>query len=58
MDKWCSPEWSETHAACRERHLMMTGAPHHQGNLTLAEYAERWVRDFIYVFQRLLLHSF
>ncbi|XP_066392147.1 uncharacterized protein [Miscanthus floridulus] len=37
VDKWCSPEWSETHTACRERRLMMTGAPHHQGNLTLAD---------------------
>jgi hypothetical protein len=39
-----------TTLARRERCLMMTGVPHYQGNLTLNQYAQRWVREFIYLF--------
>jgi hypothetical protein len=58
VDQWCAPEWEETHNACRERRLMMQGVPHHQGSLTLDEYARKWVREFIYSFQRSNLHDF
>jgi hypothetical protein len=34
----------------RERRLMMLGAPHHQGNLSLNEFVARWVQEFIYLF--------
>jgi hypothetical protein len=44
VDKWCSVGWLEKHNAYRERRLMMQGAPHHQGNLTLNAYAAKWVR--------------
>ncbi|XP_072148972.1 uncharacterized protein [Setaria viridis] len=42
VDKWCNPKWEETHNACRDRRLLMPGAPHHQGNLSLDEYAAKW----------------
>ncbi|GJM84644.1 hypothetical protein PR202_ga00333 [Eleusine coracana subsp. coracana] len=35
-------QWEEQHNACREHRLMMQGAPHHQGSLTLSDYASRW----------------
>ena len=34
VDKWCVEVWEEMHNSCRERPLMMPGAPHHQGNIT------------------------
>ncbi|KAK3124641.1 hypothetical protein QOZ80_7BG0589810 [Eleusine coracana subsp. coracana] len=40
--KWVDPQWEEQHNACWERRLMMQGAPHHKGSLTLSEYASRW----------------
>jgi len=42
VHKWCGAEWAEMHNACRERRLMMPGAPDHQGNLSLDQYAARW----------------
>ena len=50
VDRWCDPTWEENHNACRERRLLMPGAPHHQGNLNLSEYVTRWVREFISLF--------
>jgi len=47
VDKWCDLDWEEMHNACREQRLMMPGAPHHQGRLSLDEDAARWVREFI-----------
>ncbi|CAN6238247.1 unnamed protein product [Urochloa humidicola] len=42
VDKWCDAGWVEQHDICRQRRLMMPGASHHQGSLTLDEYSERW----------------
>ncbi|RLN30578.1 uncharacterized protein C2845_PM05G20530 [Panicum miliaceum] len=42
VDKWCVEDWEEIHNSCRQRRLMMPGAPHHQGNLHLSQYAARW----------------
>jgi hypothetical protein len=50
VDKWCGPEWAETHNAARERRLMMPGVPHHQGSRILTAYGQAWVREFISLF--------
>jgi hypothetical protein len=39
VDRWCAAEWEEAHNAAREQRLMMPGAPHHQENLSLQQYA-------------------
>lgn len=57
VDKWCHPDWEERHSACRERRLRMPGIPHHQGSLSLHEYAERWVCQNISFLQRSILHK-
>jgi hypothetical protein len=44
MDRWLAPEWAEAHEAARQRRLLMPGVPHHQGNRSLAGYAQAWVR--------------
>ena len=43
VDTWLSDEHYEKHATRRDCRLQMAGAPHHQGNLNLSAYAERWV---------------
>jgi hypothetical protein len=40
VDRWCSPEWDETHNASQERRLMMHGLSHHHGSRSLGKYAE------------------
>ena len=47
IDRWYAEGWVEMHESCRQRRLMMPGAPHHQGNSHLRQYAARWVREFI-----------
>ncbi|TVU01194.1 hypothetical protein EJB05_53353 [Eragrostis curvula] len=42
VDRWCAEDWVERHEACRQRRLMMQGASHHQGSLSLSEYAARY----------------
>jgi hypothetical protein len=49
VDRWCSPEWDETHNANRERRLMMQGPSHHQGSRNLGQYAEAWVHPPFYL---------
>jgi hypothetical protein len=50
VDRWLSEEWTAQHAEAREARLQMPGVPHHQGNRNLAEYAQAWVRETLYVF--------
>jgi len=50
IDRWYAEGWVEMHESCRQRRLMMPGAPHHQGNRHLRQYAARWVREFIFSF--------
>ncbi|XP_066341229.1 uncharacterized protein [Miscanthus floridulus] len=50
VDKWVEPGWVETHNACRDWRLLMPRASHHQGSLSLDEYREKWVREFISLF--------
>ncbi|TVU25197.1 hypothetical protein EJB05_27685, partial [Eragrostis curvula] len=42
VDKWCAEDWAERHEACRQHRLLMQGASHHQGSLSLSEYAARY----------------
>ncbi|XP_072150038.1 uncharacterized protein [Setaria viridis] len=56
VDVWLQPGWLENHNACRERRLQMPYASHHQGSLSLDEYKEKWVREFISVFSYIILH--
>ncbi|TVU17471.1 hypothetical protein EJB05_33509, partial [Eragrostis curvula] len=42
VNQWCTEGWEEKHSACREHRLMMPGAAHHQGSLSLNEYAARY----------------
>lgn len=49
VDRWLSEEWTAQHAEAREARLQMPGVPHHQGNRNLAEYAQAWVRETLYV---------
>jgi hypothetical protein len=48
VDRWCSAEWDEAHTASRERHMMMQGPSRHQGSRSLGQYAEAWVRPFLF----------
>jgi hypothetical protein len=48
MDRWLSEDWADKHNTRRDCHLQMGGAPHHQGNLSLDAYAERWVMIFVF----------
>jgi hypothetical protein len=49
LDRWCSPEWDETHNANREQRLMMQGPSHHQGSRNLGQYIEACVRPLFYL---------
>jgi hypothetical protein len=49
VDRWCSPEWDETHNASLEQRLMMQGPSHLQGSRNLGKYAEAWVRPLFYL---------
>jgi hypothetical protein len=49
VDRWLSEEWTAQHAEAREARLQMPGVPHHQGNRNLAEYAQAWVCETLYV---------
>ncbi|TVU48953.1 hypothetical protein EJB05_00239, partial [Eragrostis curvula] len=42
VDKWCAENWAATHEACRQRRLLMQGPSHHQGSLSLNEYAAKY----------------
>jgi len=42
VDMWLSEEWIQRHNLCRERRLLMQGAPHHQGSRGLPEYRDVW----------------
>jgi hypothetical protein len=46
VDKWFMEEYQQVHDAARERCLMMEGPTHHQGQQSLPEYKELWVRGF------------
>ena len=48
VDKWLSEEWIQRHNLCRERRLLMQGAPHHQGSRGLPEYKEVWVSHYTF----------
>lgn len=43
MDYWCSKEYMKKHLDYKNRRAAMVDPPHHQGNLSLKGYAERWV---------------
>jgi len=45
---WLSEEWIQRHNLCRERRLLMQGAPHHQGSRGLPEYKEVWVSHYTF----------
>ncbi|TVU17947.1 hypothetical protein EJB05_34009, partial [Eragrostis curvula] len=42
VDKWCAEDWAARHEACRQRRLLMQGPSHHQGSLSLNEYAAKY----------------
>ncbi|TVU49921.1 hypothetical protein EJB05_01263, partial [Eragrostis curvula] len=42
VDKWCAEDWAVRHEACRQRRLLMQGPSHHQGSLSLNEYAAKY----------------
>ena len=44
VDHWLSPDQQKKSEDCRQRRYLAEGATHHQGNLPLDVYAERWVR--------------
>jgi hypothetical protein len=44
VDKWSMEEYQQAHDAAQERRLMMEGPSHHQGQRSLPEYKELWVR--------------
>jgi hypothetical protein len=46
VDKWFTEEYQQAHDTARERRLMMEGPSHHQGQRSLLEYKELWVRSF------------
>jgi hypothetical protein len=46
VDKWFTEEYQQAHDIARERRLMMEGPSHHQGQQSLPEYKELWVRGF------------
>jgi hypothetical protein len=46
VDKWFTEEYQQAHDAAREEGLMMEGPSHHQGQRSLLEYKELWVRSF------------
>jgi hypothetical protein len=46
VDRWLSEGWESQHDVRRDCRLQMVGPPHHQGNLCLDAYAERWVMIF------------
>jgi hypothetical protein len=49
VDKWFTPEWIEKHDAGQQKHLLMGGPSHHQGNLSNSQYRARWVRISIFL---------
>jgi hypothetical protein len=51
VDKWFTEEYQQAHDAARERRLMMEGPSHHQGQRSLPEYKELWVRGFLIDFE-------
>ncbi|TVU11636.1 hypothetical protein EJB05_45232, partial [Eragrostis curvula] len=42
VDKWCREDWEAMNEACRQRRLLMQGPAHHQGSLSLNEYAAKY----------------
>jgi hypothetical protein len=46
VDKWFTEEYQQVHDNARERRLMMEGPSQHQGQWSLPEYKEIWVRSF------------
>ncbi|TVU49105.1 hypothetical protein EJB05_00397, partial [Eragrostis curvula] len=42
VGKWCADGWEAMHKACRQRRLLMQGPSHHQGSLSLSEYAAKY----------------
>jgi hypothetical protein len=46
VDKWFTEEYQQAHDTARERRLMMEDPSHHQGQQSLPEYKELWVRSF------------
>ena len=55
VDRWLSEDWADQHEVRRDCRLQMVGPPHHQGNLCLEAYGERWV--MIFVFLSLFIYS-
>ena len=43
MDYWCSKEYRAKNKDYRNRRAAMLDPPHHQGNLNVMEFGERWV---------------
>ena len=43
MDYWCSKEYRAKNKDYRNRRAGMLDPPHHQGNLNVMEFGERWV---------------
>jgi hypothetical protein len=46
VDKWFTEEYQQAQDAARERRLMREVPSHHQGQQSLPENKELWVRDF------------
>lgn len=58
VDMWLSEEWIQRHNLCRERRLLMQGAPHHQGSRGLPEYRDVWVSHYTFWYFQTLNSAF